>query len=107
MTELFYSGTGERTKALAHGAMLGLAATFTAYNGIAWLLRRESHLARNACLYAALTIYEGAKVYHHRSARKEMSGLGRQLFPCLGDSTRRAQRVSSEDSSGFPLRGQG
>lgn len=71
MTELFYAGNGERAKAACHTAMLGLAATFTLYNGVAWLLRKEPHLARNAVIYAGLTALEMIQIARHREALRK------------------------------------
>jgi hypothetical protein len=35
------------------------------YNGAAWLRRRQRHLAVNAVIYLALTIWEQRHVAHH------------------------------------------
>lgn len=58
-------GTSEATKGAVHGALFTLATLCAVYNGCAWLLRREPHLARNAAIYGALMAYEVVNVRHH------------------------------------------
>jgi hypothetical protein len=63
------SGNCERMKAGVHGVALATAAVCGGYNIGAWLIRRERHLAVNALIYSAATIWEIAHVRHHLAAR--------------------------------------
>lgn len=63
------SGESEALKATVHGTLLALAAVCAVYNGLAWRVRRERHLARNAAFYGALVGYELVKVRHHLKGR--------------------------------------
>lgn len=65
MTELFYPGKWEAAKAGVHGALLGLSVVCLGYNAIAYLLRREGHLARNVALYGAIAGIEAYQVTKH------------------------------------------
>jgi len=69
-------GNCEPLKLSIHAAALGLAALMGAYNGAAWLSRRQRHLAVNTVLYTCLTIWEQRHVAHHlatlRSLRTDM-----------------------------------
>lgn len=58
-------GSCEPLKIGVHAGAFGLAAICGLYNAIAWLSRREPHLAFNAVLYAALTAWETEHVRHH------------------------------------------
>ena len=58
-------GNCEELKLGVHGLALGIAALCGLYNSAAWLSRREPHLAINAVLYTALTIFEQRHVVHH------------------------------------------
>ncbi len=58
-------GNCEELKLGVHGAALGIVALCGLYNAAAWLSRRERHLAVNAVLYTALTIWEQQHVSHH------------------------------------------
>lgn len=58
-------GSCERLKAGVHATALGLAALMGLYNAAAWLSRRQTHLAINTVLYAALTAWEQKHVSHH------------------------------------------
>ena len=58
-------GSHERLKASVHVALAGLGALCLSYNAIAWLYRRERHLARNALCYGGLLMLEARKVRHH------------------------------------------
>lgn len=60
-------GDSEGLKAGLHAAAGALVGVFCLYNLAAFLTREECewHLARNALLYGALTIYEGCKVRTH------------------------------------------
>jgi hypothetical protein len=59
------NGTCEPLKAVVHGAALGLAALMAAYNGAAWLRRRQSHLAVNTLIYVAAVFWEQKRVADH------------------------------------------
>ena len=58
-------GNCEELKLGVHAAALGIVALCGVYNIAAWLSRRENHLAVNAVLYSALTIWEQQHVSHH------------------------------------------
>src|SRR5258705_7346495 len=58
-------GNSEPMKAGFHAATLGLCAIMGLYNAAAWLARRQRHLAVNAAIYTALTIWEQRHVAHH------------------------------------------
>ncbi len=62
---LCVSGEYEPMKATVHAAACGLAAAMAAYNGAAWMYRREPHLALNGCVYAALVVWEWKKLRSH------------------------------------------
>ncbi len=66
MTELFYPGESERLKYAVHGGLFALAAVAASYNLVAYVLRGQSHLARNAAIYAALSALELAQMERHR-----------------------------------------
>jgi hypothetical protein len=66
VTRLFYPGESEGVKYAVHGGLFALAAVCAGYNVIAWALRGETHLARNAAIYAALSALELAQMEHHR-----------------------------------------
>ena len=63
--EILQCGSCEGLKIGVHATALGLAALMGVYNAAAWLSRREQHLAVNAILYAALTVWEQQHVAHH------------------------------------------
>ena len=63
--QILQCGNGERLKTSVHAATLALTALCGLYNAAAWLKRRETHLAVNAVLYAALTAWERQHVAHH------------------------------------------
>jgi hypothetical protein len=70
--EILQCGNSERLKTSVHAATLALTALCGLYNAAAWLKRRETHLAVNAVLYAALTVWEREHVAHHLAElRKE------------------------------------
>src|SRR5882757_2803537 len=58
-------GNCEELKLGVHALALGVAALCGAYNAAAWLSRRESHLAVNTVMYAALIAFEQQHVSHH------------------------------------------
>lgn len=59
------AGEAEYAKAAVHGVLLAAAGVCAAYNGIAWLYRRERHLAANAVIYTSIVSLEVKKVLHH------------------------------------------
>jgi hypothetical protein len=63
--ELLKCGNCEELKTGVHATALGLAVVMGLYNAAAWLRRRDAHLAINAVLYAALTVWEQQHVAHH------------------------------------------
>lgn len=68
--DILKCGSCEALKAGVHATALGLAAVMGIYNAVAWLRRREQHLAVNAVLYAALAAWEQKHVAHHLAARR-------------------------------------
>lgn len=66
---LFQSGSHEPLKLAVHGSLGALAGVCLAYNAVAFLLRRERHLAVNVVLYGALVAIESRKVRHHMESR--------------------------------------
>ena len=66
MTELFYPGRAEPVKYAVHGGLFALASVCAGYNLIAWTLRGDRHLARNAAIYAGLAALELSQMERHR-----------------------------------------
>lgn len=66
VTELFYPGEKEGLKYAVHGGLFALAAVAAGYNLIAYVLRGDRHLARNAAIYTALSALELAQMERHR-----------------------------------------
>ena len=58
-------GNCEPLKASFHATALGLCAIMGLYNAAAFLSRRQRHLAVNAIVYTALTVWEQRHVSHH------------------------------------------
>lgn len=67
-------GNYEGLKAAIHGVVLGTAAVCGAYNLAAWLARRQMHLAVNALVYSAVTLWEVGHIRHHLAARPAPQG---------------------------------
>lgn len=65
--EVLDSGRCEPLKAAVHGVLLATMAVCAAYNGAAWVKRRQRHLAINAVLYSAGVWWERCHVVHHLS----------------------------------------
>jgi hypothetical protein len=63
--QVLQCGNCEPLKLGVHAGALGLSVLCGLYNAAAWLSRRETHLAVNALLYAALSIWEQQHVLHH------------------------------------------
>jgi len=63
--DVLQCGNCEELKAGVHATALGLFALMCMYNAAAWLSRRESHLAVNAVVYAALAAWEQQHIAHH------------------------------------------
>lgn len=66
MTKLFYPGESEGLKYAVHGGMFALASVCAGYNLIAWAIRGETHLVRNAAIYSGLAALELAQMERHR-----------------------------------------
>lgn len=62
---LFVPGHVEAVKFAVHLVLFGASAITFAYNLASWVARRESHLAINAAVYGAVTLYEVPQLYHH------------------------------------------
>jgi len=65
VSEMLNVGRCEPLKAGVHGVLMATVAVCAAYNMAAWLKRRQPHLAINAIVYTAATIWEHAHVLHH------------------------------------------
>ena len=65
---VLHAGNCERLKATTHALAMGIAAVCAAYNAAAWIVRRQRHLAFNAVLYTAATVWEAGHVRHHLEA---------------------------------------
>ena len=66
--KLLEPGRCEPLKAGVHGVLLVTMGVCAAYNGAAWLRRRQRHLAINAILYSAAVWWERCHVMHHLAA---------------------------------------
>lgn len=55
----------EGVKGTVHLTMLLLLAGMTVYNTVAYMRRRERHLAVNAAIYAGGVVYETVKTVRH------------------------------------------
>jgi hypothetical protein len=62
------AGRCEPLKAAIHGVLLATMGVCAAYNGAAWLRRRQRHLAINAVIYSAGVWWEGCHIVHHLAA---------------------------------------
>jgi len=62
---LWHRGNYERTKTCVHGAACALGLVMAGYNAIAWLIRRERHLAMHTAIYAAAVWWEVHQTGHH------------------------------------------
>jgi hypothetical protein len=80
-------GTCEPLKAGIHATALGLVAVMGLYNAAAWLSRREAHLAVNAILYSALTVWEQQHVAHHLAALRRLSEGTGDTVPVASEPT--------------------
>lgn len=97
---LFDNGQCERLKGGVHGALGLLALVCCGYNVIAWVRRRDHHLAVNAGVYGALTAYETAKVLHHRdSVRCAPAGAGPLARPTPENESVGAPRMTDPDAT--------
>ena len=65
VSDMLNVGQCEPLKAAVHGVLFATAAVCAAYNAAAWLKRRQRHLAINAVVYTAATIWEHTHVRHH------------------------------------------
>jgi hypothetical protein len=63
--KVLHRGSCEPLKAGIHATALGLFVLMGLYNTAAWLTRRQRHLAVNAILYSALTVWERKHVASH------------------------------------------
>jgi hypothetical protein len=72
-------GSCEPLKLGVHATALGIVALMGLYNAAAWLKRRDAHLAVNAVLYAALTVWEEHHVAHHLAALRRCRELAGEV----------------------------
>ena len=86
-------GTCEPLKVACHGLALGLAALMGAYNAAAWLRRRQPHLAVNAVIYLAATVWEQRHVAHHWDACQRPAPAGKAAIS--SDGTTDASRADA------------
>lgn len=59
------AGSSEATKGAVHGAVAALVMLCGAYNALAWIRRRQPHLALNVLVYGALLAFEVYQVKRH------------------------------------------
>jgi hypothetical protein len=62
---LWHCGEYERLKTGVHGTACALGLLMAGYNAVAWLTRRERHLAVNAVVYTAAIWWEVRQTTHH------------------------------------------
>lgn len=67
--EILHVGQCEPLKAVVHGVLMGTVALCALYNSAAWLRRREPHLAVNALIYTAATVWEYLHTQQHLTRR--------------------------------------
>jgi hypothetical protein len=65
VSDMLDVGRCEPLKAAVHGVLLVTVTVCAAYNGAAWLKRRQRHLAINTLIYGAAIWWERAHVLHH------------------------------------------
>jgi hypothetical protein len=70
-------GECEPLKAGVHGSALAIVALMGLYNAAAWLKRRDTHLAVNAVLYAALAAWEQKHLAHHLGVMRRLRDANR------------------------------
>jgi hypothetical protein len=68
VSEMLDSGRCEPLKAAVHGVLLVTVSVCAAYNGAAWIKRRQPHLAINAIIYSAAVFWESCHIAHHLAA---------------------------------------
>ena len=61
-------GRCEPLKAAVHGVLFATVAVCAAYNGAAWLKRRQPHLAINAVIYGLAVVWERGHIVRHLTA---------------------------------------
>ena len=89
VSDMLDVGRCEPLKAAVHGVLMATVALCAAYNAAAWLKRRQPHLAINAIVYTAATLWEHTHVTHH--LRECAPPVARpQLTLVMGDSDRNA-----------------
>lgn len=72
------SGRYEPFKTAWHGLLLLGALGAAAYNVVAWLRRRERHLAMNVGIYLSWALLEYQQIARHCEAARQGSGRRRQ-----------------------------
>jgi hypothetical protein len=90
VSDMLNVGRCEPLKAAVHGVLLATAAVCAAYNAAAWLKRRQRHLAINAIVYTAATIWEHAHVRHHLEECTPAAAPALKLVTADPDTTRTA-----------------
>jgi hypothetical protein len=70
------AGRCEPLKAAVHGVLFATAAVCAAYNGAAWLRRRQRHLAINAVIYTTAVLWERCHIAHHLRACEARVTIG-------------------------------
>ena len=79
------AGRCEPLKAAVHGVLFATAAVCAAYNGAAWLRRRQRHLAINAVIYTAAVLWERCHVAHHLRACDPRATVEQAALPVQQD----------------------
>lgn len=75
-------GCFERVKAGTHAAACALAVLMAGYNALAWVMRRERHLAVNTISYVLAACWEVKQTKHHL----DRGSPGRHAQRHVGDS---------------------
>lgn len=88
-------GNCEPLKLGIHAAALGLAALMGAYNGAAWLSRRQRHLAVNTVLYTCLTIWEQRHVAHHLATVRSLRTNLDPAPPAPAETVEKVEEVAA------------
>lgn len=81
MAPLTDAGQGEGLKASTHALLGALGLICATYNTLAWLDRKEGHLATNVVVYSSLTFWEAYQVVRHWSRpQQDATGATRSAY---------------------------
>lgn len=65
------TGEHEGLKAAVHASVCALVGVCAVYNGVAWLVRKERHLAWNTAIYTAGVVLEIVQIARHVEGRSQ------------------------------------